>query len=160
MKSAATNKKSPKDSCVETSYIVLPSHTNALGSIFGGTIMSWIDVVGAICAQRHSGRICVTASVDALHFIHPVESGNTVTLYAKAVYTGRTSMMIEVEVYAENPMRGSRAHCVSALLTFVALGEDRKPTPVPELLLTTDEERAAFERARSRREAMLQQSRS
>lgn len=122
--------------------------------------MSWIDVVAAICAQRHSGKICVTASVDALHFLHPVQAGDTVTLYAKVVYTGRSSMMIEVEVYAENPMIGSRAHCVSALLTFVALGEDRKPTAVPELLLETEDQKKDFERARLRREALLQQSRS
>jgi len=153
-------KKSAKDSFVETNYIVLPSHTNALGSIFGGTIMSWIDVAAAICAQRHSGRICVTASVDALHFLHPVQSGDMVNLRAKVIYTGKTSMLISVVVYAENPMRGQRAHCVDALLTFVALGEDRKPTPVPELLCTTKEEKEAFEQAAKRRRDLLAQSRS
>ncbi|TVQ79462.1 MAG: acyl-CoA thioesterase [Bradymonadales bacterium] len=122
--------------------------------------MSWIDMVGAICAQRHSNRICVTASIDALHFIHPLELGDTATLFARIVYTGRTSMMISVDVYAENPIRRIKAQCVKAYLTFVALGEDRKPTPVPELLLTTESEKQAYADAKERRKALLAQSRS
>ena len=74
-------------STVETHQIVLPSHTNAIGTIFGGTVMSWIDIAAAICAQKHAGQICVTASVDALHFLNPVRLGDMVRLVAKVVYT-------------------------------------------------------------------------
>jgi len=139
--------------------MVLLSHTNSIGTIFGGVLMSWIDIVAAICAQRYAGRIAVTASVDALNFLSPARVGDTVTLRAQVVYTGKTSMMISVDVDAENPLKRDKRRCVTALLTFVAVDEKMKPTLVPPLTLTTDEEKQVFDWASERRRILLDQMR-
>jgi uncharacterized protein (TIGR00369 family) len=152
--------KSPSESIVEMNEMVLPSHTNALGTIFGGVLMSWIDIAAAICAQRHSQRIAVTASVDALAFLAPVHSGDMVNLRAKMVHTGKTSMMIIVEVSAESVRKGTKIHCVTAYLSFVALNNDKKPTAVPPLKLKTAAEKQAFEWAAERKMTLLKQWRS
>jgi acyl-CoA hydrolase len=121
---------------------VLPSHANALGTVFGGTIMSWIDVCGAVCAQRHAQRLVVTAFVDDLVFEGPVRVGEVVKLTARVTATFRTSMELEVVVEGENPLEGRSWPCVRAMLTFVAVDETtRKPVPVPPLLLETDDDR-------------------
>lgn len=121
---------------------VLPSHANALSTVFGGTIMSWIDVCGAVCAQRHAQRLVVTAFVDDLVFEGPVRVGEVVKLTARVTATFRTSMELEVVVEGENPLEGRSWPCVRAMLTFVAVDETtRKPVPVPPLLLETDDDR-------------------
>ncbi len=121
---------------------VLPSHANALGTVFGGTIMSWIDVCGAVCAQRHAQKLVVTAFVDDLVFEGPVRVGEVVKLTARVTATFRTSMELEVVVEGENPLEGRSWPCVRAMLTFVAIDETtRKPVPVPPLLLETEEDR-------------------
>jgi acyl-CoA hydrolase len=152
-------KKTSADSMIETHQLVLPSHTNALGTIFGGTIMSWIDIAAAICAQKHSGKICVTASVDALNFLNPVRLGHMVKLSARLVYTGRTSMMVSVYVTAQDLKNSQTLPCVDALLTFVALDDQGKPTLVPTLSAESPEEKAAHQKAAERRAALLQLSR-
>lgn len=153
------NKPKPAHlSTVETYHLVLPSHANALGSIFGGTIMSWIDIAAAICAQRHSERVCVTASIDALHFISPIEVGDSVHLRARVVFTGKSSMMIEVRAEHENVRsQGGRSLSALAYLTFVALDEKRRPTRVPPLKLMSAQDRADFEAAQRRRESLIAQ---
>jgi acyl-CoA hydrolase len=131
---------------------VLPSHANALGTVFGGQIMSWVDVCGAVCAQRHAQRLVVTAFVDDLVFEGPVQVGEVVTLEARVTATFRTSMELEVIVEGENPLRGKTWPCVRAMLTFVAIDETtRKPVPVPPLVLTTDEDRRRQREAEERR---------
>jgi acyl-CoA hydrolase len=134
---------------------VLPQHANVYDTIFGGQIMAWVDLCGAICAQRHSGHLCVTAFVDDLAFRQPVHVGQVVRLRAQVTATFRTSMEIEVSVHGENTMTGERWPTVDCLMTFVAMGDDRKPTPVPPLLLETDEDRAAQAAAEQRRAARL-----
>jgi len=151
------SKKSASESAVENSNLVLPSHANALGTIFGGTIMSWIDVTAAICAQRHSGSICVTASVDTLNFLSPVKVGDAVTLKARVVYTGRTSMMIFVDVSAQRVGESGCRKCVDAYLTFVAIDQSGNPKEVPELLVSTDAEKKEYETALERRRQILAQ---
>jgi acyl-CoA hydrolase len=136
--------------------LVLPSHTNALGTIFGGVIMSWIDIAAAICSQRHSGREVVTASLDSLSFIAPVKKGWVVNLKASVNYVSRTSMEIGVRVDAEDPKTGEVFHTASAYTTFVALGADGRPTTVPPLILETDEEKRRNLAAKKRREVRLQ----
>lgn len=152
--------KSPKESKTETCYLVLPSHTNAIGSIFGGTIMSWVDITAAICAQRHSGRTCVTASVDAIHFHDPIGLGDTVICRAKVVHTGRSSMVVAVEVDTESPHKPKHRRSLEAILTFVALDHNRKPVAVPPLKLETKEEKRAFEEAAARRQSLLKQKKA
>ncbi len=133
-------KKKVSRSRVVMTQLVLPSHTNSLGSVFGGTVMSWIDIAAAIAAQRHSGQPVVTASIDQLNFIAPVKLGWVVNLKASVNFVSKTSMEVGVRVDAENPMTGEVFHTASAYLTFVALNSFGKPTNVPELDLETDED--------------------
>jgi acyl-CoA hydrolase len=136
--------------------LVLPSHTNALGSIFGGVIMSWIDIAGAIAAQRHSRKIVVTASIDALQFVAPVYKGWVVNLKASVNYTGRTSMEVGVRIDAENPVSGETFHTASAYLTFVALDSHGKPAEIPPVKPESPEEIRRYEDAKIRRANRLQ----
>lgn len=138
---------------------VLPQHTNALGSVFGGQIMAWIDLCGAICASRHAGRTAVTAFVDDLKFQAPVRVGEVVTLRAEVTATFRTSMEIHVVCQGEDPRTRARWPCVEALLTFVAIDDERRPAPVPPLVLVGDDAKAAQARAEERRRVRLAQGR-
>lgn len=131
--------------------LVLPSHTNSLGSIFGGQIMSWIDICAAIAAQRHSNKEVVTASIDRLDFVAPVYKGWVVNLKASVNFTSRTSMEVGVRVDAEDPKTGETFHTASAYCTFVALGANGKPIAIPELLLESDEDKRRFAAAKERR---------
>lgn len=135
--------------------LVLPQHTNALGSVFGGQVMAWIDIAAAIAAQRHSGLSVVTASVDALQFVAPVLKGWVVNLKASVNFTAKTSMEVGVRVDAENPQTGERFHTASAYLTFVAVGADMKPLPIPPIEPQTEEERRRHSAAVRRREHRL-----
>lgn len=148
--------KYPSESRVEMTELVLPEHTNALGTIFGGQIMAWIDTAAAICAFRHCRQMCVTASMDTLDFISPVKMGHIVILKANMNYTGKTSMEIGVKVTSEDPLTGVRQHTASAYLTFVCIGLDGKPAPVTSVVPQTDEEKKWFKEAEVRRQARLQ----
>ncbi len=135
--------------------LVLPSHTNSLKSIFGGVIMSWIDIAGAISAQRHSKSSVVTASIDALNFEAPVYEGWVVNLKAKVNFVGKTSMEVGVRVDAENPRTGQIFKTAKAYLTFVAIDEKGKPRQVPELDLETKEDQRRFSEGKIRKERRL-----
>lgn len=131
--------------------LVLPSHTNALGSVFGGVIMSWIDIAAAIAAQRHAQRPVVTASIDALNFIAPAYVGWVVNLKASVNYVSKTSMEIGVRADAENPIEGKKHHIASAYVTFVALDNYGKPMAVRPLKAETDTEKRRMAAAEKRR---------
>lgn len=148
--------KTVESSQVIMTEMVLPSHTNALGSIFGGVIMSWIDIAAAICAQRHCNTTVVTASIDALHFVAPVYKGWIVNLKASLNYASRTSMEVGVRIDAENPISGEMFHTATAYLTFVAIDANSKPVPVPKLLPKTAEEKRRYEEAQIRRQHRLE----
>lgn len=147
--------KAVSSSQVNMTQLVLPSHTNALDTIFGGTIMSWIDIAAAICAQRHCQRAVVTASMDQLSFIAPVKKGWVVNLKASINLVSKTSMEVGVRVDAENPTTGEVFHTSSAYMTFVALGSDGKPTLVPDLILQSAEDKRRNSEAIKRREYRL-----
>ncbi len=144
--------KTVSESSAEFNHLVLPQDTNALGSIFGGRVMEWVDIGAAIVATRHCRRVSVTASMDALNFISPIKLGDIVILKASVNYVHNTSMEIGVRVEAENPLTGTRQHTASAYLTFVALDEGGHPTEVPPLLCKTAEEKRRFEEGKKRRE--------
>jgi acyl-CoA hydrolase len=144
--------KNSEASQVVMTQLVLPEHTNSLDTIFGGVIMSWIDIAGAIAAQRHSNKDVVTASLDDLHFIAPVRKGWVVNLKASVNFVSRTSMEVGVRVDAENPKTGEVFHTASAYLTFVAIGGNGRPVVVPPLILTTEESLRRHEQAKLRRE--------
>jgi acyl-CoA hydrolase len=147
--------KSRAKSVTEMTEYVLPPHANVFGTVFGGQIMAWIDLCAAVCAQRHAGRPCVTAFVDDLLFKRPVRVGQVVLLRAQVQATFRTSMEIEVLVWGEDTLTGERWPTVECLTTFVALDEDRVPTPVPPLVIDTDEERRCQAAAEARRTVRL-----
>lgn len=140
---------------VVMTQLVLPSHTNALDTIFGGVIMSWIDICGAIAAQRHSGKSVVTASIDELNFVAPVKKGWVVNLKAKVNFVSRTSLEVGVRADAENPSTGEMFHTTTAYMTFVAIGSDGKPAVVPRLILETDDDRRRFAEGQRRRDLRI-----
>lgn len=140
---------------VVMTQLVLPSHTNALDTIFGGVIMSWVDICAAIAAQRHSQKEVVTASVDEINFVAPVRKGWVVNLKSSVNFVSRTSMEIGVRVDAENPRTGEVFHTASAYATFVVIGGNGRPVEVPPLILETEEDRRRHEAARVRRERRL-----
>jgi uncharacterized protein (TIGR00369 family) len=143
--------KPPSASAVEMNELVLPTHTNSLGTIFGGTVMAWIDICAAMAAQRHARKVVVTASMEAVDFLAPIKLGHVVCLRAMVAHVGRTSMVVEVLVEAENPRTGFRVQAASAHVTFVALDEDGRPAAVPQLLVETEEDRRRQEQARALR---------
>ncbi len=148
--------KNPSESEVIMTELVLPQHTNALGTIFGGAVMSWIDIAGAIAAGKHARYTVVTASIDALHFIAPIRLGHVVEIRACVNATGRTSMEVGVRVDSENPLTGEKRHCVSSYLTFVAVGADGKPCEIPQLTPVSDVEKRRNQAAMKRRASRVQ----
>lgn len=147
--------KTPKESKVEMTELVLPNDANLLGNLLGGRLMHWVDVAGAMAAQRHCNRLTVTASIDSVDFKHPVHLGEMVILKAKVTWVGRTSMEVAVEVFSEDYMTGEIKFTNKAYLTFVAINENCRPTPVPELIPETEEEKKEFQFAIKRREDRL-----
>ncbi len=142
--------KTPGQSAIETRYILAPHQVNSLGSAFGGVIMSWIDMVAAMVAQRHCGGDVVTASIDKLSFKAPIHVGDHVILKASVNYVGNTSMEIGVQVMKEDPTTGERVRATTAYLTFVYLDARGRPKTVPELLPETEHERRRHEDAKQR----------
>lgn len=148
--------KPPAESAAETVQVVLPNDTNPLGNVLGGTVVHWIDLIGAVVAHRHSNRPVVTASMERMDFHAPIRLGWIVTLAARVTFAGRTSMEVAVEVHAEDPLSGTRQHTSSAVLTYVALEASGRPAPVPPVAPQTDAERALHqvgaERYRARKQ--------
>ena len=147
--------KPVRASQVITTQLVLPNDTNQLGNLLGGTLMHWIDITAAICAQRHSGKICVTASVDELTFHHPVKLGEIVTLQASVNRAFTTSMEIGVLVTVSNRNEPALRRANTAYLSFVGLDESGRPTRIPPVIPETDVERQRYDEAFQRRELRL-----
>jgi acyl-CoA hydrolase len=147
--------KPPRESEVVMTQMILPPDANPLNAAFGGKVMEWIDVCGGIAAQRHCRQVVVTASMDDLHFHHPIGVGWIVTLRARVLAAFHTSMEVGVTVTSEDPFTGAQQLTTSALLTFVALGADRKKVQVPPLAFENEAERRAQEEAKKRREERL-----
>ena len=131
--------KSPSDSAVEMTQLVLPNNANNRGAAFGGQIMAWIEIAAAVCAARHANGGVVTASVDAVDFVRPIKQGHVVVLKARVNHVGRSSLEIGVRVEGE-VFGGGRYHATTAYTTFVALNEYGRPRPVAPLLLETSED--------------------
>lgn len=150
-----SNAVAPDKSVVHMTEIVLPSHANALGTIFGGVVMSWVDIAAAIAAQRYARSPAVTVSLDQMKFFCPIKVGYTVRLEAQVTWAGRTSMEIEVTVFAENSIMGTSEKATHAFLTFVAVDSNGKPKAVAPFNPKTEEEKKRYEMAAKRREARL-----
>jgi acyl-CoA hydrolase len=120
---------------------------NSAGFVHGGTVMKLCDEAAGVAAVRHSGARAVTAGMDRMTFLEPVNVGELLSCSATVNAAWRTSMEVGVRVEAENPQTGSKRHTSTAYLTMVALDDHGKPTPVPPLSVTSDDE------VRRRREA-------
>jgi len=149
------NPKPVSESQIIMTEMVLPSDTNALGTVFGGRVVSLIDIAAAMAAGKHARAAVVTASIDALNFVAPVKLGEYIHIKASVNYTGRTSMEVGVRVDKENPLTGEMKHTATAYLTFVALDSDGKPQVVPGITAQSDDERRRFEAAKIRRQARI-----
>ena len=148
-------KHSVRHSQVEMTELVLPNDTNQLGNLLGGRLMHLMDIAMAIAAARHSGLVCVTASVDEINFLHPIRLGQVVILHASVNRVFRTSMEVGVKVFCEDLKSGKRTHTNSAYMTFVGLNAEGRPTPSPQVLPETQEEQRRFDQALERRNHRL-----
>ena len=148
----------PNESLVRMTELVLPQHTNTVGSAFGGAILSWIDIAGGICAGRHAGRTAVTVAFDDVHFITPVRLGDVLNITARITFVGRTSMEVWVDVARER-YDGNSEHANTAFVTFVAVNAAGEPQAVPPLLLDNDDDRRRHEEGRRRRDERLDRAR-
>jgi acyl-CoA hydrolase len=146
--------KLASESAVETRFLVMPNDTNPQNSIFGGVVMSWIDMVAAMVAERHSGRPVVTVHVDDISFKAPIKIGDHVLIKASINYVGKTSMLVGVKVIAENPFTGISRHTTTAYLTFVALDDVGRPIEVNGITPQGEDELRRFEEGRIRLEDM------
>jgi uncharacterized protein (TIGR00369 family) len=135
------------DSKVTLSELMIPEDTNGLGNVHGGIIMKMVDEAGGIAAMRHARRPSVTVAMDSMTFMEPVRVGMLVTCIAELTYVGRTSMEVRVEVFAEDPLSGVSKRTNTAYLVYVALDEEGHPTPVPALILETNEQRIRAQHA-------------
>jgi acyl-CoA hydrolase len=132
-----------------------PEHSNLQGIVHGGWIMKLVDEAGALACMRHSNHRVVTVAIDQMVFRQPIRIGDLVILDAEVTFTGHTSMEVEVQVVAENPVSGQRTHTNTAYLVYVALDDDDKPTPVPAVIAENPAEKARNTAARARQERRL-----
>lgn len=144
--------KSARASGVSITELMLPSHSNFGGKVHGGHILSLMDQIAFACASKHSQNYCVTASVNRVDFMNPIEVGELVTLKASVNYTGNTSMVVGVRVESENITTGERRHCNSSYFTMVAKDAAGHNLPVPGLLLEDQNGIRRFARSKIRKE--------
>lgn len=144
--------KSAKESRINISELMLPSHSNFSGNIHGGYILSLMDQIAFACASKHSEAYCVTASVDKVDFLKPIEVGELVTMRASINYVGRTSMVVGVRVASEKIQTGETKHCNSSYFTMVAKNENGKSIAVPGLILENETAVRRFVRSVIRQE--------
>jgi acyl-CoA hydrolase len=137
-------------------YKAFPNDLNANGTVFGGLVMATLDRVASVVAERHTGKTCVTASVDALHFLAPAKDGDILIFQAAVNRTWRSSMEIGVKVLAEDYRTRDKRHIVSAYFTFVAVNERGQPIEVPAIIPETALEKRRYEDANIRREQRRQ----
>ena len=130
--------KSVKASKVTISELMLPSHTNFSGKIHGGYILSLLDQIAFACASKFSGNYCVTASVDTVDFLNPIEVGELVTMKACINYVGKSSMIVGIRVESENIQTGVVKHCNSSYFTMVSKNSTGENVPVPGLILSNN----------------------
>ena len=143
------------DSYTEMTELLLPNDTNNLGRALGGAVLHWMDICGAIAGMRFSNQQCVTASMDHVDFISPIDLGEVAVVEAFVFDTGRTSIDVKVDVRAEDPRQDEERQTTTSFFTFVALDDDGSPTPVPDFECPTDNQRALRDAAREQRREQL-----
>lgn len=143
------------DSYTEMTELLLPNDTNNLGRALGGVVLHWMDICGAIAAMRFSSRQCVTASMDHVDFISPIDIGEVVVIEAYVFNVGRSSIDVKVDVRAENPVEGDQRQTTSSYFTFVGLDDDGAPTAVPSLECPSEAEQELRDKAIDGRKQQL-----
>jgi len=151
----ALKPKFAKESLTINTEFVLPNDTNHLENLFGGRLLQWMDITGAIAAQRHSRRVCVTATVNSVSFKEPIKNNSIVTLEAKVSRAFNSSMEVFIDVFVEDQVTGERTKCNEAIYTFVAIDQNGSPLPVPELIPETDDEKKRYDGALRRKQLAL-----
>ena len=149
--------KPVRASRIQLAQMMMPEHANNHGNVHGGWIMKLADEAGALASTRHAGHRTVTVAIDQMVFHQPIHIGDLIILDAEVTYAGHTSMEVEVHVTAENPITGERIRANTAHFVYVALDEDRKPTPVPPLIAETPDEQQHLEAGRERQQRRLSQ---
>ncbi|RFZ85998.1 acyl-CoA thioesterase [Mucilaginibacter terrenus] len=144
--------KTVADSQVTLTELMIPSYANFGGKIHGGIIMGLMDKVAYVCAAKHAGGYCVTASVDDIDFLAPVEVGELVSLMASVNYVGKTSLVVGIRVISENVRTKEIKHTNTSYFTMVAMNEDRTPLTVPALILQNDDDIRRFFQAYHRKQ--------
>ena len=152
MGSLSMSKKTVSNSQVIMHELVLPNETNVHGNIFGGKVMYYMDMCAAMSAYKHTRKPVVTASVDRLNFLAPAKMGDIIILKSSVNYTSKSSMEVGVRIDSENPLTGEVKHTASAYLTFVALGENKKPTAVDPVITESEDDIRRYNSGKKRSE--------
>lgn len=147
--------KTPSDSRTIMNELVLPNDTNTFNNLMGGRLLHWMDIVAAITAQKHSGKIVVTASVDSVSFSKSIRLGDVVTMEASVSRSFNSSMEIHINVWAENIPTGEKFKSNEAYYTFVALDRNGAPLKVPQIKPETEDEQKRYDGALRRRQLRL-----
>lgn len=141
---------------ISITELMLPTHSNFGGKVHGGHILNLMDQIAFACASRHSRSYCVTASVNRVNFLNPIEVGELISLKASINYTGKTSMVVGVRVESENITTGEVKHCNSSYFTMVAKDKNDKNKTIPGLILKNEEDIRRFARSKERKQSAFQ----
>ncbi len=136
-----------EETLIENREMVQPNHANNLETAHGGNVMKWMDEVGAMAAMRFAGEACVTAHINQMNFERPIRVGDTAFIRAYVYDSGRTSVKVRIEAFRENPLTGEREQTTESYFVYVAIDDDHRPTPVPELSVAGDRGRELQEAA-------------
>lgn len=144
--------KSVRFSETTITELMIPSYSNFGGKIHGGILLSLMDKVAYVCAAKHAGNYCVTASIDTVDFLQPVEVGELVSFIASVNYVGKTSLVVGIRVVSENIKTNTVKHTNTSYFTMVAKDDDNKPVLIPGLILETRDHVRRFVEAKRRKE--------
>jgi acyl-CoA hydrolase len=147
--------RSPDETALTLTQLMLPEHANSLGNVHGGVVLKLCDECGGIIAARHARHPAVTVTVDSVTFLQPVLLGRLLLVHGMITWVGHTSIEVELRVETENLLTGEVLHTNSAWFVYVALGDDRRPTAVPPLRLETPDDHRRFEEGQQRRNLRL-----
>ena len=130
-------------------WIVQPNHANIVDTAHGGNVVKWMDEAGAMAAMRFAGETCVTVRMNQVDFRRPIETGDTARIQAYVYEAGRTSVRVRIRAYREDLRTGESELTSESYFVYVAIDEDREPTPVPELTVETPEGETLRDEAKS-----------
>lgn len=129
------------DTYIENRQLVQPNHANSLGTVHGGNVLKWMDEVGAMSAMRFAGTQCVTAHIHSVDFERPIRVGEIILTESYVYRAGETSVHVRVRAYRENPQTGEASKTTESYFVYVGIDENHEPTPVPELTVSSENER-------------------